>query len=87
MSEKLHICEGCRREVLSKGLPDDWIGIGTSVAAILEARRYHRIAEWCPGCQANGSMDRESKTPAQAERTARDILSAASPSLPQEPTT
>lgn len=80
MSEKLHICEGCRREVLSRGLPNQWIGTGTSVAAILEARRYHQAAKWCPDCQANGIMDREAKTPAQAQRTAAALLSARSES-------
>lgn len=74
MSEKVHVCEGCRREVESKGLPDQWIGTGMSVVAILDGRHYHRGAEWCPACQADGIMAREAKTPAQAQRTAREIL-------------
>lgn len=75
MSEKLHMCEGCRREVLSHGLPAHWVATGTSVVAILESRRYHRGAAWCPDCQANGIMTREAKTSAEAQRAAREILS------------
>jgi hypothetical protein len=73
MSEKVHVCEGCRLEQTSRGLPPDWVATGTSVYAIVMLRR-HRCAEWCPECQHNGIMDREAKTPAQAQRAASAIV-------------
>ena len=59
-----HNCEGCGAVVIGIGLPDGWISTGWSVS-------LSRGAEWCAECEANGTMQRQSRGRREAQRMNR----------------
>lgn len=83
MSARTHTCEGCYAVAETQGrmMPDDWTGYGTS--------RFPKqpIAEWCPICTSNGTMERDAqstKARAQAFHERKTARGEAAP-LPVPP--